>query len=430
MNLADSYLPYVGLILATWMTAILYRGWSQRVALETDAGHAEEPPSLHPAINPALCIGCGACVAACPEAQVLSMIGNKAELTDASSCIGHGACKTSCPTDAIELVFGSARRGVDLPQVGADFQTNVPGLYIAGELGGMGLVANAVEQGCQAIAAISQRDDIGQPGLLDVVIIGAGPAGLAASLAAKDKDLRYATLEQGSLGGTVAQYPRDKIVMTRPAHLPLYGTFKARRVSKEQLLGVWRDVVDKTGVDIRAGVRVESIGKTATGFEVKTATETLQSQTVLLATGRRGAPRKLDVPGENLKKVVYAVVDADQFSGKRVLVVGGGSSAVEAALDLARIGSVDVTLCYRGKAFDRAKTELRGELAKAEAARRLTVLKETRVASIESDHVDVEVRGENRRLANDAVVVCVGGLLPMKLLEGLGVHVETKFGSS
>jgi thioredoxin reductase (NADPH) len=430
MNVADSYLPYILLILAAWISTVLYRGFSQRAALHALTAGSDEPPSLHPAINPALCIGCGACVSACPENQVLSMIGNKAELTDASSCIGHGACKTSCPAGAIELVFGTARRGVDLPQVGADFQTNVPGLYIAGELGGMGLVANAVEQGCQAIEAISKRDDIRQPGCLDVVIIGAGPAGLAASLAAKDKRLRYATLEQGSLGGTVAHYPRDKIVMTRPAHLPLYGTFKARRVRKEQLLGVWRDVVDKTGVTIRTGMRVQSIAKAATGFDIKTATETLKAQTVLLATGRRGAPRKLDVSGEDLDKVVYALADVTQYSGKRVLVVGGGNSAVEAALDLARLGDVEITLCHRGSAFDRAKTELRSDLDRAEAASRLTVLREASVSSIDIAHVDVEVRGETRRLPNDAVIVCVGGLLPMILLEGLGVHVETKFGSS
>jgi thioredoxin reductase (NADPH) len=387
------------------------------------------PLSLHPTINPAICIGCSACVNACPEGEIIGLIGGKAELIDAASCIGHGACKTSCPVNAIDLVFGTAKRGVDIPQVAPDFQSNIPGIYIAGELGGMGLIANAIEQGCQAIEAISKRDGLQQPNILDVVIIGGGPAGFAATLAAKERHLRAVTLEQGTLGGTVAHYPRDKVVMTRPARLPLYGKFKARRVQKEKLLELWQSVMHKTRVQIRFGELVERVTPKPWGFEVETQKDKFSTRTVLLATGRRGAPRKLDVPGEELPKVVYSLAGPDQYRGKHVLVVGGGNSAVEAALELAQQADTKVTLSYRGETFARVKPEIGKRLDAAETSNRVDVIRGSAVTSISTATVELDIGGHPRELANDAVIVCVGGLLPMALLAQIGVGIETKYGT-
>src|SRR5262245_18254453 len=155
-----------------------------------------EPASLHPKIDPAKCLGCGACVRACPEAahNVLGMIDGKAELIEPTYCIGHGACKASCPTDAITLVFGTETRGVDIPNVSPDFQTNVPGIFIAGELGGMGLIRNAIEQGRQAMDSVRALDRLGRPDVYDVVIVGCGPAGFSASLAAMHHKLGFLTV--------------------------------------------------------------------------------------------------------------------------------------------------------------------------------------------------------------------------------------------
>ena len=391
---------------------------------------ATEPPSLHPIIDPAKCIGCGACTHACPEGKIIGLIGGKAELLDPASCIGHGACKTACPAGAIELVFGTATRGVDIPLITPDFQSNVPGIFIAGELGGMGLIANAIEQGCQAIGSIAKLDGIRQPNLLDVIIVGGGPAGFAASLAAKEQCLAYLTLEQSTLGGTVAHYPRGKLVMTRPATLPLYGKIKARRVRKEKLLGLWQVVMQKTGVEIRFGERVERITAMPWGFDVETGRARYSARAVLLATGRRGAPRKLDVPGEELSKVVYSLADAEQYRGQRVLVVGGGDSALEAAAELSRLPGTDVTLCYRGASFNRAKTLNRQRVERAEADRRLTIVREAVVRGIGHDRVEIECRGRQHVIANDAVIVCAGGLLPTALLARAGVEVQTKFGTA
>ncbi len=424
------YEVYALALLAIWAAfALARRIGDAPKTYGPDAAFAV-PPSLHPLIDPATCIGCGACVAACPEGKIIGLMGGKAELIDPASCVGHGACKTSCPVGAIELVFGTARRGVDIPVVAPDFQSNVPGVYIAGELGGMGLIANAIEQGCQAIEAISRREGLTQPNLLDVVIIGGGPAGFAASLAAKERHLKTVTLEQGTLGGTVAHYPRDKLVMTRPARLPLFGQFKGRNIRKEKLLALWQSVLQKTGLQIRFGERVDRVTPMPWGFEVETQSQRYAARTVLLATGRRGAPRKLGVPGEDLPKVVYGLADPGRYQGRRVLVVGGGNSAVEAAIELARQPGAEVTLSYRGESFARLTARNREQLEVAEARQVLTIIKGSTVISISADHVVLEAQGQTREQANDAVVVCAGGVLPMELLGQIGVQVQTKFGTA
>ena len=152
---------------------------SQRSTEKMQAANATgaEPATLHPLIDYNKCLGCGTCVTACPEGDVLGIINDKAFLVTPSHCIGHGACKSACPQDAITLVFGTARRGVDIPVVKPNFETNVPGIFIAGELGGMGLIRNAIEQGRQAMEYVIKKPGVGQGNALDVVIVGAGPAG-------------------------------------------------------------------------------------------------------------------------------------------------------------------------------------------------------------------------------------------------------------
>lgn len=204
-----------------------------------------EPPSLHPVIDPSICGGCNACVKACPEKTVLGVITGKAHLVEPTKCIGHGACKTACPLGAISLVFGSEKRGVDIPNVSSDFQTTVPGIYIAGELGGMGLIFNAITQGVKAVKAIKKDLERQHSNEHDLLIIGSGPAGIAASLASEDLGLRYATLEQDTFGGTVAHFPRNKIVMTRPVDLPVIGKVNLRETTKEGLMQLWDNIRKK-----------------------------------------------------------------------------------------------------------------------------------------------------------------------------------------
>lgn len=389
-----------------------------------------EPASLHPKVNPEICVGCATCVAACPEGRIIGLVHGKAELVEPTHCIGHGACAAACPMTGIELVFGTERRGVDIPHVAPDFQTNVPGIYIAGELGGMGLIRNAIEQGRQAMEEIVKQRSVRVGAPLDVLIVGAGPAGLAASLGAMEAGMTFETIEQDTMGGTVAHFPRGKLVMTAPAELPMYGQMMFHETSKETLMAFWSDLVEKTGLKIRHSERVESIVKEDAYFRVTTTKGTYLTGAVLLAIGRRGTPRTLSVPGEDHEKVVYRLTNPEQYRGQKVLVVGGGDSALEAATSIAEESGTEVTLSYRSDGFSRAKLKNRKKVEMMQTEGRLRVLLSSNVREIAPEYVRIDQNGQQTSYDNEAVIVCAGGILPTGFLKSIGVEVETKYGTA
>jgi thioredoxin reductase (NADPH) len=385
-----------------------------------------EPATLHPVVDLSICMGSGACARACPE-NALGVIKGKAVLINAAHCIGHGACAPACPVSAIKLVFGTAKRGIEIPKVSPHFETNVPGLFIAGELGGMGLIRKAVEQGKQAMATISKLPR--KKTEYDVVIVGAGPAGIAASLAAKQNGLRYVAIEQeDALGGTTYHYPRNKIVMTAPMDLPIIGKIKVREITKEALMELWRGILEKEQPNIHFNERMDDISRDGDNFVVQTNKGRYQTAVVLLAVGRRGTPRKLGVEGEEHPKVVYRLIEPDQYRDHHVLVVGGGDSALEAALDIAAEPGTRVTLSYRGDAFSRVKPKNRARIEQAKARQQIRLMLESNVKTITPEKVVIKHGDETIELPNNAVIVCAGGELPTPFLKKMGIAVESHHG--
>ncbi len=429
----------VGLILAWVAVRAFSRGQEEtKAAVEvlsaSRAAGRDQPPSLHPVIDLGLCIGCGSCVRACPEQKVLGLIDGQAALIDAASCVGHGACAQVCPASAIELVLGTEKRGVEIPELDPQYQTTVPGLYVAGELGGMGLIRNAVRQGTLAIDAIAEDLNrelrAAHPGdSIDLLIIGAGPAGLTAAMAAKGKGISAKILEQADdLGGTILHFPRRKLVLSTDVNLPGYGAIRKRQMSKEELLGILQKAARATGIEPLFSCRATGIRREDGLFVVETTKGIFRARKILLAIGRRGTPRKLRIPGEDLPKVVYLLRDSEQYRGRRCLVVGGGDSAVEAAVALSKEPGTNVTLCYRGKSVWRAKAKNIQALRKACESGSLDLLLEAAPTRIELDGVYISVRGVERLLPNDDVFVFAGGILPTKFLENAGIRIRMVHG--
>ncbi len=410
-----------------------------------------EPVSLHPVVDPNSCIKTGACIMACPEKDILGILKGKATTINASRCIGHGACFHACPTEAISLCIGSEKRGVELPHVNQQFETNVPGVYIAGELGGMGLIKNAIEQGKQAVENIvrakgeagSVKSETNKGGgdlrgseLYDLLIVGAGPAGIAASLTAKKQGLKFLTLEQDTLGGTVFTFPRQKIVMTSPMDLPLFGKVKLFETGKPELLELWGKVLDKNDITIKENSKVESISGNSGNFKITTLKgDEYTSKNVLLAIGRRGSPRKLNIPGETMEKVAYRLLEPEDIREKNIVVVGGGDSAIESALLLA--DNNRVTLSYRKDVFQRIKPRNNERIQEAITRGKVDVRFNSNLLSIDKDEVIISEKmeagkdeSEKISLKNDMVFILAGGELPTQFLEKTGIKITKKFGEA
>lgn len=389
-----------------------------------------EPLTLHPRIDPNQCIMTGACVSACPEGEILGFVGGRAQIIHPSKCIGHGACQQACPTDAISLVFGNKKRGIDIPMVKETFETNVRGVYIAGELGGMGLIRNAITQGKEAVEYISKSLNGSRGnGVADIVIIGAGPAGIAASLQAKKEGLTYITLEQEKeFGGTVAAFPRQKLVMTQPMDIPLYGKFKNREIQKEELIDLWKEITLKNQIEIKLNNKVESVQKDGNQFVINSTSGIFRAKRVLLTIGRRGTPRKLGVQGEKSSKVTYNLLDPEQYKHKQLLVVGGGDSAVETALRLGEQEGTTVTLSYRKGNFSRIKDLNRQKIEAAHQAGWVKIIFDSEVESISSDYIMLNYNNRTEQIKNDYVFVFIGGELPNAFLSKIGIDMETKYG--
>jgi thioredoxin reductase/Pyruvate/2-oxoacid:ferredoxin oxidoreductase delta subunit len=426
----------IALVIAVAVSLFFMRGYLKglkkrdelaRQAAEKGKVFSEGPRSQHPRIDTNNCIGCATCTTVCPEGDVLAMLAGKAAIVNGYKCIGHSLCAEACPVGAITMVMASPSMGSDMPFMTPEYETSIENLFIIGELGGLALIKNAVNQGRDCIDHIVRRRAVrpgaAQPGVQDVLIVGAGPAGISASLRAIENKLNYLTLEQDEIGGTVAKYPRQKLVMTSPVEFPMYGKFKKTELSKENLLAFWDMVLNRADFNCVTQAKVEQITKSPDGiFTVATATNQYRARAVILALGKTGTPRKLDVPGEAQAKVMYRLIEADHYVNKKILVVGGGDSAVEAAMGLANQSGNKVTLCYRGAQFSRIKDRNSKRIADCMRSGKVEVLFNTNPTEFKADSVVLEVQGAKRELPNDFVWIFAGGIPPYDFLKKIGIR--------
>jgi len=383
--------------------------------------------SLHPVIDPDVCIGSLSCLKACPEGDILGIVDGAARLVHADHCIGHGRCAAECPVGAIRLVFGSSERGVDLPEVDEFFESSRPGVHVVGELGGMGLIKNAARQGLQVAERLAEIVPRGSP---PVVVVGAGPAGIATAIGLKARGVHFRVVDQGTVGGSVAHYPRQKVAMTEAIELPGVGRIGKRLVSKEELLETWDRALDKTGVRVEEGVKVVGIEGEDGAFTVVTPGDRLAAAKVVLAIGRRGTPRRLGVPGEDSEKVTYGLLDAEQYDRKRVLVVGGGDAALEAAIQIAEKVRAQVTISYRGEAFAKCREANRRKMDALVDAGRVRALLPSTVKEVRAREVILDSAGASTSIENDYVIACLGGELPVEFLKSVGVGMKRYHGEA
>lgn len=417
-------------IVLGYLVAFRRRNRRDRERASVAALHgSQQPMGAFPYIDPAVCIGCGGCVAACPE-KVLGIVGGLAVAVQGSRCVGIAACAKACPVQAIEIALGDLRGRADVPWMSGRRETSVPGIFVAGELGGLALIRNAVRQGKETVQTIARelagtdRGPQRNGELLDLAIIGAGPAGLAAALTAVESGLRYAVFEQQlDLGGTIYNFPRRKLTHTEEVRLPLYGPLRKDEYSKEELLELFRGLLEKHRLAVQFGQRVIQVIPEAGLFHILTVSGAWRARRVLLALGRRGTPRKLGVPGEELPKVMYQVRDAEEYRGRKILCVGGGDSAVEAAMGLARQSGNEITLSYRGDSFNRVKAKNLETLDKLVRRGKIHPLLGSEVLEIGSDRVRLRTAEREVTLANDEVFILIGGEPPFPFLRSIGVRL-------
>jgi thioredoxin reductase (NADPH) len=403
-----------------------------REAAEKGKLYSSGPRAQHPHIDSVYCIGCSICTHVCPEGDVLAMLGGKAAIVNAHKCVGHSLCADACPVGAITMVMASPSMGADMPYLTNEYETSIRNMFIVGELGGLALIKNAINQGRDCVDTITNRiTALGAarsvPDVYDVLVVGAGPAGISASLRAIEKKLSYITVEQDEIGGTVAKYPRQKLVLTSPVNFPMYGMFKKMQISKEELLSFWDKLRERTDFKVRASEKVEDIKKEPDGiFTVVTTKGQYRSHTVVLGLGRAGTPQKLGVKGEELPKVMYRLIEADHYINKRILVVGGGDSAVEAAMGLAHQNGNKVTLSYRKDSFSRIKERNTRRMEECMHSGKVTVVFNSSPVEFKPSAVFLDVQGAVQEIPNDYVWIFAGGTPPNAFLKKIGIEFGTR----
>lgn len=431
----------------------------------SDASNAESEDLAypHPVINPLLCIGCHACVEACPH-DVLDIVGGVAMPVALDQCMEDTSCMVECPTSPKACVVVNTRKVIPprkVPRRDQNLMTNVPGIYLIGDVSGVPLIKNAINEGARVIDYVIEDLRNEQPSTeaeYDVAIIGAGPAGLSAAAIAKQRGLKYVAIEQNKIANTIRTYPAGKYVFFKPDTAEAQGVIPLQGVGgiKEEMLQSWFDVVKANGLEIHEEESCKKIEPNERGFAVITekdggkAKMSYQVRKVILAIGNHGSPMRLQVPGEDLKilvqpesgaefwdnKVKFKLSDPDDYANRKCIIVGAGNSAIEAAVALTgliRDGDQitftrdnEITLVVRSDFKGDLKLGNKMDVYDCIEAGRIKVFFRTAIKDIKEREVtlmDARSKEETARLPNDYIFALIGSEKPTKFLESLGVKI-------
>jgi thioredoxin reductase/NAD-dependent dihydropyrimidine dehydrogenase PreA subunit len=377
----------------------------------------------YPAVNRAACIGCGTCVQNCREKTVLAIIRGKSTIVNPLACRCCGECEQSCLTGALKIVEHGKKIKIRVPWTDENQQSNVEGIYIVGSLTGAGLIKEAINQGRTAVNHIVKG--AAPPSLPSVLVVGAGPAGLSAMLSCRKFGLPVLCFEKDLSANTIRNFPKKKILMAEPVEMPIVGPLWVGDTSREKLLDAWEKMLIKAGARITTNAQLEKIEKKDGQFRVTISGKHYSGDQVILALGNRGVPRKIGIRGEDGPNVFYNLLEADEFSGSAVTIIGAGDSAIEAALALERNGC-RVTMLVRGDGFPKAKEKNQERIRQVDARGHVQVHFNSQPIEIGADFISFTAGGETRREKNDAVFIMVGGELPFELLQSFGIRIVEK----
>ncbi|MDT7541758.1 MAG: hypothetical protein QOE33_1662 [Acidobacteriota bacterium] len=420
------------------------------------------PRYPHPVIITERCIGCHACVEACPH-DVLAVVDGFATPIAREQCVEDTSCQVECPVSPKACIVVNTTKAIPkrkVPARDARFETNVAGCYIVGDVSGTPLIKNAANEGADVIRHVIE--DLGQSpaepnAQLDLVIIGAGPAGLSAAVLAAQAGLRYVAIEQDRLLATIEAYPANKYVYFKPETMQSRGGIDVpgAGAQREALLETWTRTIFERGVKVNERESCKSVRRAEDGdyFTIETEAGVAKeprkyiARRVVLALGNRGTPMKLGVRGEDLRvvidgraepKVQYRLADPEAYKRRRIVVVGAGNSAIEAAVDLVARRDGDqitfrpdeetneVALVIRSDMKNDLKFNNKMQIYDCIDSGKINVHFGTAIKEVRAGEVvlmNARTKEETATIKNDLVFALIGGERPTEFLKSIGIKI-------